>query len=398
MISPHEFLESVKRRGVEFFTGVPDSLLANLLAAIDSLPAQQHLICANEGAAVAAAAGYHLATSTIPLVYMQNSGLGNAVNPLLSLAHPKVYRIPMLIVVGWRGEPGVHDEPQHQAGGECTRELLATLGLQYEILEAGSDVQAVLDRSLQANLTGPRALLVKKNTFGAAPGDTRGTAVAGDTRGTAVAGDTRLTSTETSASAISRAGAIEVLLRHLSGNEAIVCTTGYASRELLMKRQELNLSDHADFLNVGAMGHASQIALGIAIGRSERTVICLDGDGSAIMHLGSLAVIGQRKPANFQHIILNNCCHESVGGQPTAGGNVSFSQIAAACGYAYTHTCAEESQLSKAVADLLAASGPALLEVVIRPGIAGQLPRPDENFQKRKESFMKFLVGKRMKF
>ena len=315
MVDPSLFVDSLLANGVDFFTGVPDSLLKDFCACVaDRMPRPGHVVAANEGGAVALAVGHHLATGRQALVYMQNSGQGNAVNPLLSLADPEVFGIPLVLLVGWRGEPGTDDEPQHVKQGKVTLELFRALGIPHAILpdDASAAPASVEDavRTARAS-SGPFAIVVRAGTFGAYKPRTQSREVY----------------------ELNREGALKVVVPALAGSTVVVSTTGKMSRELFELREGTGASHRSDFRTVGSMGHASQIALGLALGRPERRVCCLDGDGALIMHLGALAIIGVEKPANLTHIVINNGAHDSVGGQPTAGFEIDLAAVARACGY-----------------------------------------------------------------
>ena len=314
MVNVGQFAESLMRGGVDFFTGVPDSLLKSFCAYVTDNCAGKHVIAANEGGAVALAAGHYLATGHPALVYMQNSGQGNAVNPLASLADPDVYSIPMVLLVGWRGEPGVKDEPQHVKQGKVTLSLFETLGIPTVVLpfdesEALDVVQAQVTRAKAESR--PVALVVHKGLFA----------------------DYALQHKEADIADLKREAAVEGILRALPKDAVIVSTTGMISREVYETRERLGQDHSRDFLTVGSMGHAIMIALGIAKAQPQRKVICLDGDGASIMHLGNMAIAGQSKCGNLTHIVLNNSAHDSVGGQPTVGGAIDFEEIARLLGY-----------------------------------------------------------------
>ena len=314
MVNVGQFAESLMCGGVDFFTGVPDSLLKSFCAYVTDNCAGNHVIAANEGGAVALAAGHYLATGHPALVYMQNSGQGNAVNPLASLADPDVYSIPMVLLVGWRGEPGVKDEPQHVKQGKVTLSLFETLGIPTVILpfdeaEALDVVRAQVARAKAESR--PVALVVHKGLFA----------------------DYVLQKKEDDISDLKREAAIEGILRALPKDAVVVSTTGMISREVYETRERLGQDHSRDFLTVGSMGHAIMIALGIAKAQPQRKVICLDGDGASIMHLGNMAITGQSNCGNLTHIVLNNSAHDSVGGQPTVGGAIDFEEIARLLGY-----------------------------------------------------------------
>ena len=373
MISPKRFFDELKGHQIDFYTGVPDSLLKNLCAYItDNLPSSQHIIAANEGGAVGLAAGYHLATGKIPVVYMQNSGLGNTVNPLMSLTDKLVYNIPVLLVVGWRGEPGVKDEPQHRKQGLVTLPLLETMGIQYEVLtDAESQLAEQIGRAV-AHMQATKeafALVVKKGTFDSY----------------------KLQSDTASAFSLSRENAIKLVAGHVSSNDVIVSTTGMISRELFEYRAAMNHGHHQDFLTVGSMGHASQIALGIAINKPDRRVFCFDGDGATIMHAGNMAIIGSVAPSNYYHIVFNNGAHDSVGGQPTVGHQVDIPSVARAFGYKTVKTVDNESDLVQQLESLTQEEAPLLLEIKVKKGARADLGRPTTTPIENKEALMAFL-------
>ena len=314
MVAVNNLVSVLIGAGVDFFTGVPDSLLKSFCAYITDNCGENHVIAANEGGAVGLAAGHYLATGKPALVYMQNSGQGNAVNPLCSLADPDVYSIPMVLLVGWRGEPGVKDEPQHVKQGKVTVSLFETLGIPTEILP-DDDVSAaeVTRKKVEKAKTESRpvALIVRKGLFA----------------------EYKLQNKKPDIAALPREQAIEGVLGALPEDAVVVSTTGMISREVYETRERLGQDHSRDFLTVVSMGHASMIALGIAKAQPNRPVYCLDGDGASIMQMGNMAIIGQSGCANLTHIVLNNAAHDSVGGQPTVGGAISLPIIAAACGY-----------------------------------------------------------------
>ena len=372
MIGPKAFYIFLRRRGINFFAGVPDSLLKHFCAYItDTAKPSSHIIAANEGGAVALAAGYHLATGKIGLVYMQNSGQGNSLNPLVSLADLKVYGIPMLLLIGWRGEPGVKDEPQHKRQGEITLGLLKTLGIPFAILPRSSSgaEKAVRKAVAQMKVSGsPYAFVVKKNTF--APYKSK--------------------RTEGFSRPLAREEVLEYITDEMQGDEILVSTTGKTARELFEIRERSGRGHEKDFLTVGSMGHSSQIALGIALAKSDREVYCLDGDGAFIMHMGAVAVIGNKTPRNFKHIVLNNFAHESVGGQPTAATSMDIPAVARACGYKQVFLAQSQAELRRALLRLKRVRGPALLEIRVRQGSRDDLGRPTLSPKQNKELFMEF--------
>lgn len=373
MINPKEFFKILKTNDISFFAGVPDSLLKNFCAYVtDNTNSSNHVITSNEGGAIALASGYHLATGKIALVYMQNSGLGNAINPLASLADPKVYSIPMLIMIGWRGEPGIKDEPQHEKQGEITPKLLKTMDIPFDILP--TSFEAVKKIIKKASIHSkkhktPYALLVKKGSF--------------ETY--------KLKKAVKNTCKLSREEAIKLITNALSPQDIVVATTGKAGRELFEHREGTNQGHEKDFLTVGSMGHTSQIAFGIALAKPKRRVYCLDGDGSAIMHMGHQAVIGKTAPRNLIHIILNNEAHDSVGEQPTAGNTINFPMIAKACGYKNVFSVKARVDLLKKLKQIKKTIGPVLLEVKINKGSRKDLGRPTKSPKENKKDFMNFL-------
>ncbi|MDR2701302.1 MAG: phosphonopyruvate decarboxylase [Spirochaetaceae bacterium] len=386
MINPGFFCDLLAAHGTEFFTGVPDSLLKSFCAWVTGHTAENsHIIAVNEGAAAALASGYHLATGKIPLVYMQNSGIGNAVNPLLSLSDGDVYRIPMILLVGWRGEPGVKDEPQHLKQGKVTCALFEAMGIPYRILSVNEDeiknqIEECYAYIKQNNTL--FALIVRKDTFAPyTPGN-----------------DTNTANSESpeKAAELSREEAIEEIIRSSLPGEIFISTTGMASRELYELREKYNMGHERDFLTVGSMGHASSLALAVALQRPELPVNCIDGDGATLMHLGSMAAIGARKPANLRHIVLNNGAHDSVGGQPTIARTISLSGIARCAGYAQACSVKTREELRRALDENSTPgnegrNGPLFIEVLVRKGSRKDLGRPRSTPQENKEVFMRFL-------
>jgi len=372
-LNPEEFYNEIMSQGVELFTGVPDSLLKEFCLVVDDrMSRQQHIITANEGNAVALACGHFLAKQSIPLVYMQNSGLGNAINPLLSLSDPDVYSIPLLLMIGWRGEPGVKDEPQHVKQGKIQIGLMEAMDIPYEIFSKDSHdfKEKILKCSqLAKDENRPTALLIKKGTFG-------------KYNKTVLLDKNQL---------MKREEALEIILDNLSDDTIVVSTTGKTSREIFEIREKNNQSHEKDFLTVGSMGHCSSIALGIALVRPDRQVVCIDGDGAMLMHLGSLTSIAGLKPNNFRHILMNNEVHESVGGQATAAKEINLSAIIESFGVNDIFFAESSSELKHKVIEFLSSSKPSFLEVKICPGSRDDLGRPTINPVENKVSFMKFL-------
>lgn len=370
MVDPAEFYEGARAAGIGFFVGVPDSLLKNFCAYVaDHGGGGEDLITANEGAAVGYAAGRYLGSGEVGMVYLQNSGLGNAVNPLVSLADPEVYGVPMVLLVGWRGEPGRPDEPQHVKQGAINNALLETLGVPYQILPetTGHAIACVREVSMLARSEErPHALVVRKGTFAGYA----------------------LQNKPAPIYEMRREEALEAILAGADPGDVIVSTTGKTSREVFEIRGRRGEGHERDFLTVGCMGHASSIAHGLADAQPGRRVIVIDGDGAAIMHLGTLAVIASEAPANIRHIVINNGAHESVGGQPTAGFAMDLCGVAMACGYREALRADTRAELDPALRWLAGAGGPALLEIRVRVGAREDLGRPTIAPADNKRAFM----------
>lgn len=367
------FYEQLKISGISFFSGVPDSLLQDICAYItDHADSSSHIIAANEGGAVALAIGHYLATGSPGLVYMQNSGQGNVINPLMSLADNDVYGIPMVLVIGWRGEPGYKDEPQHVKQGKITLSLLETMGISYKVLpDEETSAAAVLAEQVRLTLEKkqPTAVIVRKGTFAAY----------------------KLKNTTQNEYTLSREEAVGCVANALPDGAVIVSTTGKASRELYEYRDQIGIGHDKDFLTVGGMGHASQIALGIALAKRERAVYCLDGDGAALMHLGGMGIAARHGPENFRHILLNNGVHDSVGGQPTIGFQIDFCKIAKAMGYKATFAINSREELEAVMPVFTKEKGPVFLEVRVSAGARDDLGRPKTTPSQNKDDFMEFL-------
>ena len=372
MIRPEFFIEKLRENGIDCFAGVPDSLLKNICAYItDHFDVQHNIIAANEGAAVGFAAGHYLATGQPACVYMQNSGEGNIINPLASLTDPEVYNIPVLLLIGWRGRPGVHDEPQHVKQGKVTTGLLNTMGINFDVLSKEEDkakkqiakaVKALQNKDVYA-------LVIEKDTFE----------------------DYKLQNVEKNDLTISREEAIQTVAAALGEKDCIVSTTGMISRELFEYRATMNQGHERDFLTVGSMGHASQIALGIALAQPERRVWCFDGDGAAIMHLGSMAIVANKSPKNYVHVVFNNGAHDSVGGQPTVGLKIDLPAIAKAVGYKATYTVDNKKKLSVILSEAKNLDGPVLVEIKVKKGNRKDLGRPTTTPIQNKDALMAFL-------
>ena len=371
MISPKFFYDTLAGYGIDFYAGVPDSLLKNLCAYItDHADAAHNIIAANEGGAMGLAAGHYLATGQIPVVYMQNSGEGNIINPLASLTDPEVYNIPVLLVIGWRGKPGVHDEPQHVKQGKVTTGLLNVMGVDYTVLSKEEDKAEAQIKKAVAYMQATKqcyALVIEKDTFDAYV----------------------LQNVEKNNLTLSREEAIQIVAATLGEKDAIVSTTGMISRELFEYRTSMNEGHERDFLTVGSMGHASQIALGIALEKQDRKVWCFDGDGASIMHMGSMAIVANKAPQNYIHVVFNNGAHDSVGGQPTVGLKIDLPAIAKAVGYKSVYSVSSKEELQEQLTKRR--EGPVFLEVRVKKGNRKDLGRPTTTPIQNKEALMEFL-------
>lgn len=397
-LSPAAMYSALVSSDIGNFYGVPDSLLKDFCAYVtDTASPTAHVITANEGAAVSMATGYHLATGNVPCVYMQNSGFGNTMNPLMSLTHNQVYSVPMLLLIGWRGDPeGKKDEPQHVAQGRLMEDCLKSCEVPYSVLEdIGEGTTNAMLKALEdakhhfASNSSPYALLVKRDTF--AP--------------------YKLQNNLPDIGIISREEAIEEILSTLAPEDIVVSTTGMPSREVFEVRARNKAGHHRDFLTVGSMGHCSAIASGIALAKPDRNVYVIDGDGASIMHMGTLAVHGALHStpskvgetftpylSNLKHIVINNGAHDSVGGQPTAGGmNVGWiTNVAKASGYSPVSDVplSEKAAIRAAVKKMQDSNGKMpFLEVVVKKGNRKELGRPTTTPIQNKEALMKFIQG-----
>ncbi len=371
MIRPQLFYDTLISYGINFYSGVPDSLLKNLCAYItDYADSTHNIIAANEGGAMGLASGHYLATGQIPVVYMQNSGLGNIINPLASLTDPDVYNIPILLVIGWRGKPGIHDEPQHIKQGKVTIGLLNVMGIEYTILSKEEGKAESQIRKAVAYMQSTKqcyALIIEKDTFAAYT----------------------LQNVEKNNLVMSREEAIQTVATAIGTKDIIVSTTGMISRELFEFRTFKNEGHERDFLTVGSMGHASQIALGIALAKQDRVVWCFDGDGASIMHMGSMAIVANIASKNYIHVVFNNGAHDSVGGQPTIGLRIDLPAVAKAVGYKSVYSISTKKELQARLSNL--GESPIFLEVKVKKGNRKDLGRPTTTPIQNKEALMEFL-------
>lgn len=370
MISTPQFYDFLLENGLDTFFGVPDSLLKDICAYITSKTSpEKHIITANEGNAVALAAGKYMATGTPAVVYLQNSGLGNTVNPLISLADEDVYRIPMLLMIGWRGEPGVHDEPQHIKQGKITLSMLDTLGIKYLILTDNyqKDIAFALDYMKKESKS--FALIIKKGTF------------------------TKFElNTDTNPYTLTRESALDVLSSKIDKHSLIVTTTGKTSRELFELRELYHDTHERDFLTVGSMGHTASIALGISLSTNKK-VYCIDGDGSLLMHLGGLGIAAKNAKENFKYILINNGSHESVGGQPTIAFELNLTSILTGLGFSKVYEVSTLDDINVVFEDF-DTTPKSVLIINVKQGSRENLGRPTSTPQQNKELFMTFIQKK----
>lgn len=364
----------VKIIGADFYTGVPDSqlkALCNYLMTIYGINSKHHIIGANEGNCTALAAGYHLATGKVPAVYMQNSGEGNVINPIASLLNDSIYAIPVIFIIGWRGEPGIHDEPQHVCQGKITIRLLEDMGIQNYIVgkeTTENELKIIMAEFRQKLLNGESvAFVIKKGALSYEK------------------------TIEYKNNYVMKREEIIQRIVSVSGDDPIISTTGKTSRELFEIRTSNRQSHKYDFLSVGSMGHSSSIALGVAINKPDTKVWCIDGDGAFLMHMGAVAIIGAHSPENMVHIVINNGAHETVGGMPTVAGNMDIIGIARACGYPNAICVDEWRSLDKALKMARDRDGLSLIEVRCAIGARENLGRPTVEAKENKKNFMEYL-------
>jgi len=357
MLEQKKVFEVLRQHGVSYFTGVPDSYLNGFCNYALANCGDRNVITANEGNAVALAAGHYLATQEIPLVYMQNSGEGNAINPLVSLADKNVYAVPMILLIGWRGQGNTEpNHPQHKLQGEITTGLLDIMHIPYTILTDNNDAFGKAVESAVRYCTETRGVYA----FIAPKG---------------VMADPDKPNNVDAAYPMSREETIEVILDHMPEDTIYSATTGRATRELFFLREKRDETKAHDFLNVGSMGHASSVALGIALDKPDRHVVVLDGDSACMMHMGAMTMVSKLKTPNFMHIVLNNGAHESVGGQPSAGHLVDFTKIAEACGYAtIRHAVDTKEMLIEAIDELKDCGRASFIDCRIHKGLNSKLP------------------------
>tara|TARA_B100001142_G_scaffold330015_1_gene395646 strand:- start:1204 stop:2340 length:1137 start_codon:yes stop_codon:yes gene_type:complete len=374
-IKPKVLYNILKKNGVEFYTGVPDSTIKDFCFYLEEVvPSNNHIIAANEGNSIGIATGYHLSSGKIPFVYMQNSGLGNAINPLTSLADETVFSIPMIIMIGWRGEPGTKDAVQHQKDGEIQEQLLKALKIPYQILSLDNDkLESQITLSIETSRTNssPFVILVRRNSFDKFIHDEKQNQVL--------------------FSDMSREYALSNIYDKIEKNAIIVSTTGKISRELNEIKTKSSSKLERELMVVGSMGHASSIALGVSINSPEHQLYCIDGDGSIIMHMGIMATVGKYSTSNFKHILINNFSHDSVGGQSSNSEVVNFSYLSKSFSYKNFFQISKKSDFNSVFDDFLNSPAPSLLEIIVNKGARSDLPRPNRTPLENKKDFMNFL-------
>ena len=377
MIDQRFLFDSLHALGLDFYTGVPDSLLNDFcLYLVNNIPEGQHVMAANEGNAVAIAAGHYMATGNIPVVYMQNSGIGNATNPLLSLTHNCVYSIPMILVIGWRGDPAISDHVQHKKQGELTPVLMTDMDIPYEILDAENTVVKKFEWAVNKakEISSPVALIAKK----------------------AILTEKVKKQQYAESNLMNREEVVSAVLDVLGDNAIYLGTTGRATRELNEQLKEHGIGAGHEFQNVGSMGHVSSVGLGIALARPERNVVVFDGDAALVMHMGALATNCRYKAGNLIHIVLNNGVNESVGGQPSAGYVVNLTGIASACGYQTpNHSVETKEELQVIIRNHRKGGMPLFIDVHVRQGIRCDMPKLNINHKAQKNALMENLMGKK---
>lgn len=369
-----DFLDGLKRIGVGFYTGVPDSklkALCDVLSERYGTDTAEHRIATNEGTAAALAAGYHLSSGKIGCVYLQNSGLGNIINPIASLLSEEVYGIPCVFVIGWRGEPNLHDEPQHIFQGKVTLDLLRVMDIPYQVLDKELSCEAfreALERFRESLEKGKSVAFVIK----------------------ADALSYESTVKYENPYSVRREEILEILVDEVE-SDIFVATTGKTSRELFEIRERKGQAHKQDFLTVGSMGHSSSIALQIALEKPAKKVWCIDGDGAVLMHMGAMALIGSSKAENFIHLVINNQAHESVGGQPTIGDRIDLLKIAEGCGYSRVYRLQSKEDIREVFGKIAKEKGPVFIEIKSAIGSRKDLGRPTQSAKENKKQLMNYL-------
>lgn len=365
MIEIKELINALKKSGTNFFTGVPDSILKELSIKLNKAKKNKHIIAVNEGSAVSIGIGYYLSKKKIPCIYMQNSGLSNAINPLISIADKKVYSIPLILLIGWRGSPNIKDEPQHKTKGKITTNILNLLKIKYVILKNNENLLKFkkLIRFAKKNKTIVAALvpqgIIKKS----------------------------LNKINNNKNNLDKILVLRKILESITKNTKLISSTGYNSREILYLRKNYNLKNGQDFYMVGGMGHTSSLALGYSAFSSNKKIICIDGDGSLLMHLGALKTVSDFSSKDFKYILLNNNAHDSVGGQATNAEKINFKLLSKSLGFKKFYKIVDKKMIDQKLKSILKTKQPVFLEIKIGNNTISNLPRPN-NLKKIKNLFM----------
>ena len=366
MIKVSSLISLLEKNNSRFFTGVPDSVLKGLSSYLQNKDKKKHIIATNEGSAVSIGIGHYLSTKKVPCVYMQNSGLSNALNPLISIAHKKVYSIPLILIIGWRGSPRIKDEPQHNVKGKITEQILKLLNIKYTILRSSNDLNK-FDKQIK---------IAKKNKSITACLIEQGT----------LEKNNKITKRKDYYK-LNKEFFLKTLLENLEKKTKIISSTGYNSRELMHLREKYKLKNSKDFYMVGGMGHTSSVALGYSLTNKSKT-ICIDGDGSFLMHLGSIKTAATFANKNFKYILLNNNSHDSVGGQSTYTNNIDFKQFSKSLGFKNFYCIKDDKNLKRNIKKFLSGNSLNFLEVKVTNSKIKNLPRPTDLI-KIKNQFMK---------
>lgn len=364
MIKVITLIRLLKKNNINFFTGVPDSVLKELSFFLKNH--KKHVIATNEGAAVSIGIGNYLSSKKVPCIYMQNSGLSNALNPLISIAHKKVYSIPLILIIGWRGSPKIKDEPQHNVKGKITEDILKLLNINYSILRSNKDI-IKFEKQIK---------FAKKNKSIVACLIEQGT----------LEKITKINIKENFYK-LNKEYFLKMLLKNIKGSSKIISSTGYNSRELMYLRKKYNFKKSKDFYMVGGMGHTASVALGYSLNSKNKT-ICIDGDGSFLMHLGSIKTAGTFAKNNFKYVLLNNNTHDSVGGQNTYADNINFEKLSKSLGFKKFYSIKDKQNIAKNIKKFINVKKPSFLEVKITNSNIKDLPRPKDLIKIKKE-FMK---------
>ena len=356
MIKVKALIDLLKKNNSDFFTGVPDSVLKELSSSLQITYKRNHIIATNEGAAVSIGIGHYLSTKKIPAIYMQNSGLSNALNPLISIAHEKVYSIPLILIIGWRGSPRVKDEPQHNVKGKITEQILKLLNIKYTILRSASDIDK-FDKQIKSAKKNKSivACLIEQGTFE----------------------KSKKTKKKKDFYSLDKEFFLKSLLENLNKKTKIISSTGYNSRELMYLREKYKFKHTKDFYMVGGMGHTSSVALGYSLSSKNKT-ICIDGDGSLLMHLGSIKTAGTFADKNFKYILLNNNAHDSVGGQSTYANDIDFKKLSKSLGFQKFYSINNQKNVKKIIKKFLSEKNLSFLEVKVTNSKIKKLPRPTD--------------------